>query len=493
MRVRHTLLLCCIALLQVLAGCGERPAPEGFVRMEHGRLLLHGEPWFPMVMNYMALHRTDGRDMWPVAYRGYTEDYGVRYHDREGALQELKADLLLMRQLGFDAVRVVKLAEGPRRGEGSASGWVHAETMQLRDTLLSLDDAKVREAYLASVGTFMRLADEAGLKVILLSTVHEGRPDTRDHLVHVARRFRDDPTVLAFDLFNEPLYFDSVQRRKPEIHRISQGWRKLMRQHAPHHLITIGLAGIREVHAWDPDILDVDFISFHPYEYEPDQVRNEIRWYQRHVRTPWMIGETSLPCDGDSIPFEEQARFAMQTLRQTRACGGIGYSWWQLKDVRWGKFHSDRMGLVAWGGETPVVGATVTATGTIKPSAELFRSFDPAADAGPCLEASNYRNYSEHRSARLAGRLLDDAGAPIEGAVVLGWNEHFSHSYHTTTDAEGLFELRGDMYFHHWIASATGHDMVRGDATPLAYRRAADSIPTFDLGPLLIGRLPFAR
>jgi hypothetical protein len=334
---------------------------------------------------------------------------------------------------------------------------------------------------------------EEGLRVILLTTIHPEKPWTTTNFTLVAAHLRHEPGIMAFDLFNEPLYFDRSDRTKKEIHAEVKRWRALANEHAPDHLITIGLSGIRETHGWDPHILSVDFISFHPYEYEPDQVLNEIRWYGRHVRKPWIIGETSLPADNDSVPYADQLEFAQRTLEQVRACGGIGYSWWQFKDVRWGRFHSDFMGSMTMEGITPMPKGYLPVSGTEKPVARVFRSFDPTAPDRPCMELTNYYNYSEHATALLRGRLVDGSGAPIEGGVVLGWNEDFSHSYHTTSDADGAFQLRGDMYFHHWIASANGHAMVRGDCPPAEFRTGQEGLPVFNVGELALKDLYFLR
>jgi hypothetical protein len=140
--------------------------------------------------------------------------------------------------------------------------------------------------------------------------------------------------------------------------------------------------GVPEVFAWDPNILDVDFISFHPYEYQPEQVRNELRWYGEHVDKPWIIGETSLPADNDSVPYTDQLEFARKTLAQARACGAVGYTWWQFQDVGWGRFHSDYMGVLDRTGETRVADGLPVVHGTVKPVAEAFREFR----AGRCTE-----------------------------------------------------------------------------------------------------------
>ncbi|HRF78938.1 MAG TPA: hypothetical protein PL070_02520, partial [Flavobacteriales bacterium] len=119
----------------------------------------------------------------------------------------------------------------------------------------------------------------------------------------------------------------------------------------------------------------------------------------------------------------------------------------------------------------------------------VFQKFDPSKVSSSCADLPSYHNYSQHRSAKLTGRLLDEQGGPIKGGVILAWNQDYSHSYHTSTRADGSFELLGDLYFHHWIASAIAHSMVRGDCSPGSYRRGNDSIPDLYLGDLIVKRL----
>lgn len=151
---------------------------------------------------------------------------------------------------------------------------------------------------------------------------------------------------------------------------------EIFREHAPNHLSTIGLTGIREVFEWDPNILSFDFISFHPYEYEPNQVLNELYWYGKYVTVPWIIGETSFPAENDSVKYEDQNKFAIKTLDQTCNCGGIGYSWWQYKDVKWGSYHSDYMGILNWKNTTVNEKGNVV-FGTVKPLENVFKTYLP--------------------------------------------------------------------------------------------------------------------
>lgn len=475
----------------LLWSCSDATNPA-FVTMNDGRLAIHGRPYFPVVMNYHVNLVYDGSHFWPASYCGYNPGDRYRFNGPDSSAMQIRAELALLRQQGFNAIRVTGFTEGPALVEGADGPRLRARWPDSREDFLPMEQPGLMEGYFEAVRNFMELARQENMRVILLTTIHEDRPGSREHFTQVADLLRNDTMVLAFDLFNEPLYFDIPPRAKDQVYTVVKGWRNLAEKHAPHHLITIGLTGIREVHAWDPDILDVDFISFHPYEYEPDQVLNELRWYGMHVRTPWMIGETSLPADDDSVSFAEMAEFAQRTLEQTVACGGIGYSWWQFKDVLWGRFHSDYMGMITMDGYTPVPGHPIGVQGALKPVADVFRNFDHTRSY-TCDELPNYLNYSRHALCRLTGRLVDGTGQPIEGGVVLAWNRHFTHSYHTTSTSDGSFELLGDMYFHHWIASAIGHEMVRDDCEASGFRRDTAGVASFDLGDLRLARLPFAE
>lgn len=486
---RNILAICGLSIaIAFLSGCGA-PNKDGYIRIENGKFVRAGKEFFPVVMNMVVSLVDNGTECWPATYGGYNVSGRFAYTDRDSTLMQLRSEWMLLRQLGFNTVRVVILTEGP-------SVFAHKEGPQLRahspegmEHWLPMGDTAVQQRYLGAVDALMDIARGTGMYVILLSTIHHDRPGSKEHFTLLADHLRTDTMVLAFDLFNEPLYFDKPQRSKTAVYKIVREWRELAHEHAPEHLITIGLTGIREVHRWDPHILDVDFISFHPYEYEPDQVLNEISWYGRHVRKPWMIGETSLPADNDSVSYEDQVRFARRTLDQVVACGGIGYSWWQFKDVRWGRFHSDFMGLLSMEGELAVEGAPISVLGRTKPAADVFRGFDAMAVRATCEELPNYLNYSEHSFSRITGRLVDEHDRPIEGGVVIAWNREFTHSYHTTSRADGTFDLKGDMHFHHWMASALDHAMVRESLPPGGFRKDAKGVFHFHLGELRLRHL----
>src|SRR5205814_1116879 len=111
-------------------------------------------------------------------------------------------------------------------------------------------------------------------------------------------------------------------------------------------------------------------------------------------------------------PYAFQKQFANKTLKQAANCGAIGYSWWQYKDVKWRLYHSSYMGLVNLKGETKTTTSRII-HGTVKPAAEEFRSYNYSANKDSCVCLQNYYNYSQHKSFRLIGHLLDEDNKPL--------------------------------------------------------------------------------
>ncbi|MEO8066810.1 MAG: cellulase family glycosylhydrolase [Flavobacteriales bacterium] len=476
-----------LLLVGALSGCSTDPSARGFVTLQDSTFMVRGKPFFPIAINYIASVRSIGDSLWISPSTNYASFDPAQVPTRATCLDALRADMELIHEVGFNTVRIVGFAE--QAFERDTLLYVVRNGAD-RDTLIELRKGKAYERYLSALKDMLDAVRSAGLRAILLTQVRPLRPEHDAHFANIADRFANDTVILAYDLFNEPLYFDRPERPKAEAQAILEHWRDLFDAHAPNQLYTLGLTGIRETFEFDPNMLGVDFISYHPYEYEPEQVRNELRWYHNNVAVPWIIGETAIPADNDSVPYQEQRAFAEKTLMQSRACGALGYSWWQFQDVKWGRFHADFMGVLNRDGITRTkTGAVVN--GTLKPVAEAFRKFDPWADAGACICLPNYLNYSDGRKCKITGRLVDEDGQPINEGTILAWNEHWNASHHTTSGPDGRFELRSPFWLYHWMVSATRYSMDRGDSDPNGFLRGTDGIPTFEVGDITLERLPF--
>jgi hypothetical protein len=465
------------------------PADQ-FVSMDDNGFVIGDEKFIPIVLNYKVSLQTDSMLVWPCPYLGYNTWGKHNYISRDSSLMELKADFELIRTLGFNSVRIVGIGEHYVEDKESGDLSVNARYNNSHDVLINFNKQKDYNSYLESIEDLFRIAEECDLKVIFLTRLFHEVPSTEENIAKLAGHFRNNTTLMAWDFFNEPLYFDSLDHTKREVYDIVNEWQSILKLNAANHLSTIGITGIREVFQWDPNLLNVDFLSIHPYEYEPEQVRNEMFWYDRFIDKPWIIGETAIPADGDSVPYEDQRVFAEKTLQQAFNCGAIGYSWWQYKDVEWYDFHANYMGVVSREG-LMFSEDSIQMNVTVKPVADAFRSFKP--ETGKCLWLDNYYNYSEGDVFKLKGRMVDDEGNPIEGGVILAWNEWWSSSYHTVTKTDGTFELKGTFPFFHWMASATRYSVIRGDINPEQAQKSVNDIPIYDLGDLEIEKLGWAE
>src|SRR5690606_39417803 len=108
------------------------------------------------------------------------------------------------------------------------------------------------------------------------------------------------------------------------------------------------------------------------------------------------VGGPSSPAGNGSGPYADQLALERKTLAPTAAWGGIGYSWWQFKDVRWGKFHADHMGVMDRHGWTAAGPGLPPVEGTIKPVASAFMGFDPDSVQGSCVDRKSTRLNSSH-------------------------------------------------------------------------------------------------
>jgi hypothetical protein len=449
---------------------------RGFVQLEKNQFLLNNKPFYPIVINYLLSLQTDGNEMWPCPAMAYNIDSKHKYDTKDSSLYQLKADLELIKEMGFNCIR---LGVVPNFDIESQKTTIPLSTGKESNISYDLVNEENYTKFFNALSLFFHLANESGLKVIFLTKVLPDYPFSEIQLKKLSSFFKNDSTILAYDFFNEPLYFDAKERKKEDVISIVKKWRKILKNNAPNHLCTIGLAGIREVFEWDPNILDIDFVSFHPYEYEPEQVRNEIYWYNKYVKKPWMIGETSIPADNDSVPYEEQRKFAEKTIQQTYNCGAVGYSWWQYKDVEWHYFHANFMGVISQKGRTETKNGYIL-SGTPKPVSTVFKN---TYQKNSCICLENYYNYSNHNSCRIIGKVVDEQNFPIEGAVILGWNENWSSSFHTITKKNGTFELLGSFSFYHWMISATEFSMVRGELNPDSCKIGEKNrIPTINIG-----------
>ena len=426
---------------QVSCGCDEVAAvpAEGYVGMQGWQFVIDGEVWFPKMINYKAeMHEVDGH-LAVVPAPWYTGS-------------SLREHFDTIASWGFNAVRIC---------------------------LDVLDEREDTASMFAATRQAVLRADSAGLRVMLL-VKPPFKGYWRSYTEGLMRRLADLPALWAYDLMNEPLYFDPKPNRdKCDAVSVVCEWRQMVRANAPHQLFTVATSEPIEVFEWDPSMLPVDFMEMHTYH--PMRVQAEMWWYSHYCGKPWMVGETGLPADDDSVPYEAQMQFLFCTYRYAKINNACGYGWWEFQDCPGGvNFEAQYTGLR-------------DSLGRPKPATELFKHWlclGVGLDEDYMLPV-NYYNMLAYRNVAVTGQVVDEEGAAVEGAVIRGWNEDWSVGMNTFSDSAGRFRLVSNDVCTHFEVSAPGHSRVKFDwrksgidATGLPDRgREYQQIPVMGWGP----------
>lgn len=418
-----------------------QPKPD-FVRIENNMFMLQNDTFFPLMVNYVVDYRCLN-NTFTVVPCIYYEDTGMyETHTQSDNQTQLTAHLQLIKEMGFNTIRVVfdrlhfdennnpyYLADGQKY-------YLHNKQKQI----------------IKGLEQFVALAQEQNLKIMLLIKA-PFHPQVEKFTIALLKAFKDNNTIFAYDFFNEPLYFDTEKHRsKSELVRIVSHWELLMRKYAPHQLFTLGLSEPIDVFHWDASLLPVDFVQIHTYH--PLRVKNEIYWYSTYIHKPWMIGETALPSENDSIPYEHQCQFYDQVYRYARDCGACGFGWWEFQDANIGVFEGKYAGILNHN-DTTCAPNGYRIAGSPKPVAARIKAnmnYTPQTPQRPL----NYYNILGYTNICIKGKIVNWKNEPIEGAVIRGWNSDWSIGMHTFTDSLGNYTLYTNDSCVNFIVSAPG-------------------------------------
>lgn len=461
---------------------------DGFVYLDEGHFVLGEEEWFPMMVNYKVDWRREGDSIWisSAYYYENPEDW-----DAEGMWQSIgnmqKHFSFIYNAMGANAIRIcLDVVNSDEKGYFYGSSDQPIYLIQDSCAIFRAIDRMVEP-----------MNGGLGMKVMILLKAPLDE-ELEEFTSALLRHETKNAAIWAYDFMNEPLYFDPAEKRsKQEAYRIVAEWRRMMEQYAPHQLFTIGFAEPIEVFEWDPSILPVDFVEVHTYH--PLRVGSEMYWYGHYCKKPWMVGETALPADNDSVSYEQQVAFLKESFQCAVNNGAIGYGWWEFQDCPQGvNFEAQYTGLLNHDGNTWIRiremldsadyqwGCTreeiendsywciMNHTGA-KPIVSLFGSlkkFDRHKAQRPC----NYHNMLGYTNIALKGKIVErGSGKPIEGAVVRGWNDNWSVGMNTFTNEEGEFTLFSNDYCVHFEISAPGMSHTKFNRRNIQYSPKIDA------------------
>ena len=284
------------------------------------------------------------------------------------------------------------------------------------------------------------------------------------YLTQLSTYFANNTTLMAYDLINEPNDEpNTIVFTKDDVCNITSQLYSIIKSNAPNQLVTIGDLGSADVSLWDPAVMSLDFVCFHPYGsvpgntnqylnppavYNPAQVTpninrvlSEIYWYGQNVSMPWMLGETGFSSVPNPLPnimypngqridgsYTDQANFVAQTLVGAKASGAAGYLFWMYGDENWGEEEQDNNGII-------------DENGLRKPVTNSFANFNPFTVNAPSTQPPNYYNYFSNAGIPARGTVVDQNNQPISGAVVVGWDKNFKNEVSTFSQTTGAYTL----------------------------------------------------
>jgi len=443
-----------------------------------GKVFKDGEiDFYPMVMNYsldvvnMDTSTSDGFYVTPRRsyHPNYGSDEGESHHpwgtDPEENFSTIKSQLLSIKDMGFNTIRLTGFTSTDAFNKGFHT-W---SKIDISNSVRGNEN--IQKGFIPLVKKVLRAAESCGIRVMLLLSAVETQPENQNNFyAKVAEGLKGEKALLAYDLYNEPIYFDRGEYTKKETKAFVESYNKSIKDNAPEHLTTIGLTHYKIVYEWDPELMDVDFLSFHLYPYWSknlsllERFDSKLYWVSKNISKPWIVGETGLntvegcdPMNLASGTIEDQRYFMSYSLNKFRSSGASGYSWWSYQDTR-EKLRGDCPQSSCYGlvdrkkGSTYKNSAGEEIAGGIKhdPSQLPFAKFvndspyrNELWDAMPMPPEEDYYNIDympAHENA--IGKVIDENGDPVENAIVMLYNTVSKSKYSTFTRPDGSFDMK---------------------------------------------------
>ncbi|MBL0045997.1 MAG: hypothetical protein IPP33_16855 [Flavobacteriales bacterium] len=178
------------SIITLLGGCRRE---KGFVKVGSSSFEIDGQLFVPLAVNYILSIRTDRQQPWIGPGVDYADSIWLNQsHERDIGI--LRGHFEMIKDAGFNTVRLV----GFSKLEGT--GWSSNDRGRItpfEEKRFRLDSADMRARYLNELEQVINLVHDAGLKAILLADMKPGDPYAEGLFIDIAKRFQDDPTVMA--------------------------------------------------------------------------------------------------------------------------------------------------------------------------------------------------------------------------------------------------------------------------------------------------------
>lgn len=433
--------------------------------------------YYPMIMNYSVdVYNADtssSTGFYATPRKGYHPNYGEQEgeslapwgEDSTKTHAQIRSHFASIKEMGFNGLRITGFT-----ATDVYNGGFHTWTkIDVSDT--KRGNENIKNGLVPLLKTIIGFAEEYELRVILLLSAIETQPENQlNFYSKIAEELSDCKSLMAYDLYNEPIYFDRGDYTKQQTKEFVESYNKAIKDNSPNHLTTIGLTHYKIVSEWDPELMDVDFLSFHAYPYWSknlsllERFESKLYWISKNISKPWIVGETGLntveecgPQNLASGTYQDQLKFMSYSLEKFKSAGASGYSWWSFQDTREklnGECpHSSCYGLVDRKKGVFYKNAEGDKIiGELKnPVNELpFKAFTqnapyevPFWSRISKTDDEHYYNIDylpAHKNA--IGRVIDSEGNPVEDAIITLKNTVSNTQYSTFSKPNSAFDLK---------------------------------------------------
>lgn len=475
---------------------------HSFVYMEDGKFMLDGAEYFPLAVSYeLKIIKDINGDFFISPAGGYCKwgkcGKNSAFYCGTNAQEwksEIRKHVNKISEMGFNSIRLVGLL-ARHNPKATGANYLASNKYRIQYDPDNLSCFKKHKGYKIKRKTYSRQIDlieqfiaiikehneefpEKSLKV-LITTGNGGLQNFSwqytKYLSVLGERFKDNPIIFAYELNFEAFYLGNPKFEKDNKYEIANNmaqWYYTLKNVAPSQLITYGAQPF-DVFNWDAESFPIDFINFHHYsslkvpydKEEEDRYHCLLKWMSEVYSKPWIIGETGLA--GNNVAHKknikiatetEQKEFADFTLSYARWYGGIGYMWWQYKEVPWKKVtdstaQSNYYGLVRMKDNQE----------RHKAAAEAFLEFDPFSECTSCAEPDpeKYYNPYGYQFLNIKGRITTPDGKPVKNVYIIGKAK--KEDYYTFSNEAGEFEIfsKTNDKIYKLIASYPGMSVIQ--------------------------------
>jgi hypothetical protein len=460
-----------------------------------GKTFYNGStPFYPLVMNYQVNLNTfvslntnpyaTVNDLWISPSKDTYGSYPPIWMNQSSADTYFHADFQRLQNLGFNTIRIgpAITAEHPTTDPTTIPYFRVHTYSSYNGWCKKYNDPSFEVSVFNAISHVCDIASQYGIKVILMTTdgyairsdgifPNDFQSNYLNYLSDLSDYFKDNGKIMAYDLYNEPGNSWSLSYGKENNCAESKQWYDKIRYNDNNHLITIGTFGGGDLMNWDPNILSVDFHSFHLYnfgvinktannnilsKYE-DGVLAQMNWIKNNIKIPWIIGENSFSAFDINNPLysncgrtqtgwgteTEQKQYTIWSQTATRSAGGSGYSWWAYHDVSGN--YIDPSGIEDYEGIYALCGRQ-NFTDRQKPAA---LEFDKNWLSYSCnnLAASSHEAYYGYDPTNeylytITGSVIDQTTSTgITDALIIGYETGYAKAYSTFSKTGGSFTL----------------------------------------------------